>query len=974
MIDFQVGQKYYGFYLKEYSNIDDIHSKGYLFEHIQSGAKLFYVNNKDDNKVFFIAFKTPPKDNCGIPHILEHSVLCGSKKYQAKDPFNELAKGSLNTYLNALTYADKTMYPIASRNQKDFMNMMDVYLDAVFYPRIYENKEIFMQEGWHYVLENEEMPLTIKGVVYNEMKGALSDPESILNNAISRSLFPNITYRFESGGNPDDIPNLTYENFLNFHKEYYHPSNSYIYLYGDMEIEKQLKWIDKEYLSKFQRKDFDIQIPLEEDFSDTVFLEDTFSVNGKEDNIKNTFLSYNVRVGKSTNPTLIFTCDVLSYILLETNASPLKKALIDADIADEAECWFDSSSYDMVFSIIAKKSEKEKVLDFQNIIEKTLKNIIKNGIDKKLIEATLNRWEFYLKEEYFGSRPKGLTYGMKLMKSWLHGKSPIESLCHWKQFKEVKSLALTTNYLENIIETLILQNSNKSIVVVSPENGKQSHIEQMFIEKMQKIKNSLSKNQIEKLIFENKLLNKYQSEPDSKEIINQIPFLKINEINKNAEILPTRKIQEEYQMIFTPLNTNGVIYSQLLFNTSFVPQNLLHYASLLVHIIGKLDTAKYGFEQLPLEINFYTGGINLSNDIYSTSKQNYNSFITVNSKFLRKNIEKAFNIIKSILFETDFNQRENLKKLIKSAKVNSENYLRNAPHLAGISRNMGYISMGARMKEEVSGITFHHFLIEAEQEAEKNIDILISKLREAYSYIFTKQNIMIAVTCEESSLHYYKKEIKQLYDMLLDRPLLKKQNYQFLLQNEQEGLISSFKVQYNIQTGNLVDYGYIYSGKLAVLKTILDLEYLWNTVRVQGGAYGCYCRFLKNGNAYFYSYRDPNVQKTYDSYKKISIFLKEFCKTNSDLTKYILGAINAIDKPLGNEEKADLAIARYLTGITPEMQQKERDEILTTKIDDIQKYVFLLEKIINQKNICTIGNNEVIYKNKELFSKIQPYI
>ena len=491
---------------------------------------------------------------------------------------------------------------------------------------------------------------------------------------------------------------------------------------------------------------------------------------------------------------------------------------------------------------------------------------------------------------------------------------------------------------------------------------------------MQNIKNSLSKNQIEKLIFENKLLNKYQSEPDSKEIINQIPFLKINEINKNAEILPTRKIQEEYQMIFTPLNTNGVIYSQLLFNTSFVPQNLLHYASLLVHIIGKLDTAKYGFEQLPLEINFYTGGINLSNDIYSTSKQNYNSFITVNSKFLRKNIEKAFNIIKSILFETDFNQRENLKKLIKSAKVNSENYLRNAPHLAGISRNMGYISMGARMKEEVSGITFHHFLIEAEQEAEKNIDILISKLREAYSYIFTKQNIMIAVTCEESSLHYYKKEIKQLYDMLLDRPLLKKQNYQFLLQNEQEGLISSFKVQYNIQSGNLEDYGYIYSGKLAVLKTILDLEYLWNTVRVQGGAYGCYCRFLKNGNAYFYSYRDPNVQKTYDSYKKISIFLKEFCKTNSDLTKYILGAINAIDKPLGNEEKADLAIARYLTGITPEMQQKERDEILTTKIDDIQKYVFLLEKIINQKNICTIGNNEVIYKNKELFSKIQPYI
>ncbi|MEY8320044.1 insulinase family protein [Lachnospiraceae bacterium 46-61] len=974
MIDFQIGQQYYGFYLKEHSNIDDIHSKGYLFEHIQSGAKLFYINNKDDNKVFFIAFKTPPEDNCGVPHILEHSVLCGSKKYQAKDPFNELAKSSLNTYLNALTYADKTMYPIASRNQKDFMNMMDVYLDAVFFPRIYENKEIFMQEGWHYVLENKKAPLTIKGIVYNEMKGTLSDPETILNNAISRSLFPKTTYRFESGGNPEDIPNLTYENFLNFHRKYYHPSNSYIYLYGDMKIEEQLKWIDKEYLSKFQRKNFDLQISLEEDFSDIVFLEDTFSVNNKEDNIRNTFLSYNVRIGKSTNPTLIFAWDMLSYILLETNASPLKKALINASIAEETECWFDSSSYDMVFSIIAKKSEKENVLVFQNIIEKTLNDIVKNGIDKKLIEATLNRWEFYLKEEYFGSRPKGLTYGIKLMKSWLHGKSPMESLCYWKQFQEVKSLALTTNYFENLIETLILQNVNKSIVVVSPENGKQSRIEHKFMEEMKKVKSSLSENQIKQLIFENKLLKLYQSEPDSKEITNQIPFLNVSDINKNAEIFSTQKIQEEYQMIFTPLNTNGVVYSQLLFNTSFVPENLLHYASLLVYIMGKLDTVQYSFEQLPLEINFFTGGISLSNDIYSTSKQDYNSFITVNGKFLKKNIGKAFNIMKSILFETDFNQSENLKKLIKFAKVNLENYLQNAPHLAGISRNMGHIAMGARMKEEVSGVAFYHFLIQAEKEAEKDIEMLISKLKKVYSYIFTRQNIIVAVTCEESNLHYYKQEVKKLYNILLDKPLLKKQNYQFLLRNKQEGLISPFKIQYNIQSGNLLDYGYTYSGNLAVLKTILDLEYLWNTVRVQGGAYGCYCRFLKNGNAYFYSYRDPNIQKTYDIYEKASIFLEEFCDKNIDLTKYILGAINALDKPLGNEEKSNLAVARYLTGITPEIQQKERDEILTTTIKDIQKYILLLDKIMNQKNICTIGNDAVICKNKELFSDILPYI
>ena len=300
------------------------------------------------------------KGYCGTPHILEHSVLCGSKKYQAKDPFNELAKGSLNTYLNALTYADKTMYPVASRNEKDFMNMMDVYLDAVFYPRIYDKKEIFMQEGWHYVLE-DNAPLSIKGVVYNEMKGALSDPERILDNAISRSLFPTTTYGFESGGNPEAIPSLTYEKFLEFHKKYYHPSNSYIYLYGDMEIEKQLEWIDKEYLSNFEKDAAVPEISLEKDFLNIVFTEDSFSVDTEGDKKRNTFLAYSVRIGKSTDPTLILAFDILSYILLETNTSPLKRALVDAGIAEETEGWFDSSSYDMVFSIIAKKSEKENV-------------------------------------------------------------------------------------------------------------------------------------------------------------------------------------------------------------------------------------------------------------------------------------------------------------------------------------------------------------------------------------------------------------------------------------------------------------------------------------------------------------------------------------------------------------------------------------------------------------------------------------
>ncbi len=969
---FAVGKQYYGFLLKESAVIEDIHSTGYLFEHIQSGAKLFYVSNKDDNKVFFISFKTPPSDDCGTPHILEHSVLCGSKKYQAKDPFNELAKGSLNTYLNALTYGDKTMYPVASRNEKDFSNMMDVYLDAVFFPRIYEKKEIFMQEGWHYVLEDEASDLSIKGVVYNEMKGALSDPESVLSNAISRSLFPTTAYGFESGGNPEAIPELTYENFLAFHKKYYHPSNSYIYLYGDMDIEKKLKWIDKEYLSKFNKSEKSIKISLEKDFSNPMKLEDTFSVSSEEDSKKNTFLSYNVRIGKSTDPALILSFDILNYILLQTNASPLKKALVDAGIADDTEGWFDSSSYDMVLSIIAKKSEKENAAVFQEVIEKTLQDIVKNGLDKKLIEATLNRWEFYLKEEYFGNRPKGLTYGMKLMKSWLHEKSPIEALRHWKHFETVKS-ALTTNYFEHLIEALLLNNTNKSIVVVSPEKGKQSKIEQAFKQKMIQMKQGLSESEIQKLIEENQMLEQYQQQLDSAEILNQIPFLKIEDIEKKADILKINEVQSKYNMIFTPLDTNGIVYAQLLFDTACVPQNLLPYAGLITSVFSKLDTKKYAFDTLPLEINFYTGGIHFSNDIYSESDKDAVSFVSVNAKVLEKNIPKLFELIQSILFETDFSQKENLKKIIKTAKINFESYMQNAPHLVGVVRSMSHIGLGSKIKEEVEGASYYHFLAEIEKNLEENIDDVVLKIQQTASYIFTKQNFFAAVSCEEKSLSAYQREIEYIYDKLSDT-VFQKQVYSFSFSKTKEAMTSSSKIQYNIQSGFLKEYGYEYSGTLSVLKTILDLEYLWNTVRVQGGAYGCGSRFLRNGGIYFYSYRDPNIQKTYDIYQKAFSFLEEFCKTNTDLTKYILGTINTLDRPLSNGEKFDVAVARYFTNVKPEMLQRERDEILSTSVKELQKYVVLLEKATKSQNICTIGNEDMIRAQEDTFSSITSYL
>lgn len=973
MIELIKGNHYYGFSLDEIDELDDIHSVGYLFTHKKSGARLFYVQNKDDNKVFFISFKTPPEDDCGTPHILEHSVLCGSRKYQAKDPFNELAKGSLNTYLNALTYADKTMYPIASRNEKDFMNMMDVYLDATFYPKIYDQKEIFMQEGWHNTLEDEKSPLSITGVVYNEMKGALSDPESILSNCISRSLFPHSIYRFESGGDPEAIPNLTYEKFLNFHRKYYHPSNSYIYLYGDMDIEKQLQLLDQEYLSHFDNIDSCPEILAELDFSEPAMLYDTYPVVTGESGKRNTYLSYNIRIGKSTDPELIMAFDILSYILLETNASPLKKVLIEEGIVEETEGWFDSSTYEMVFSIIGKKSEKENLQRFQNIIEKTLKQIVDEGIDKKLVEATLNKWEFHLREEDYGYRPKGLTYGMKMMKSWLHGADPMNPLMLWKHFESVKT-ALTSDYFERLIQKYILKNKNKSIVAVSPEEGKQTKIDEAFSTKMKQIKSEMAREELKAIIENNKILASYQSREETPETLGQIPILSIDEISKEAEVLESKEIDmDEYKLLFTPMETNGIIYSQLLFDTRYVPQSLLPYTGLLTDIIGKLDTIQYSYDDLPVAINLHTGGIGLSNDIYSKNKEDYISLVAVNGKTLAKQTKIFFRLISEILLATDFAKKENIEKIIKASKIKLKSYLLNSSHMAAVVRSVSSFSAGSRIKDITSGIEYFRFLSQVEENLEDMLDEVIEKLVETASYLFTKENLMVAVSCEKKDLTLYQTELHKLYESL---PASKGsvQQYAFDFSVRRSAFTGASKVQYNVKSANYMDYGFTYSGKMQVLKTVLDLEYLWNRVRVQGGAYGCGCQFLKNGSLYFYSYRDPNIEKTFSSYDETEAFLNNFRIDEREMTKYILGTVNALDRPRSNAEKSDLAVARYFCQITPQGIQKERNEILSTTADELKEYIPLLQKAMAEDILCTVGNINLIEEQKSLYQSIVSFL
>ncbi len=959
----------HGFLLKEKEVITDIHGEGYLFEHLKSGARLVYIKTQDDNKVFSISFKTPPEDDCGTPHILEHSVLCGSRKYASKDPFNELAKGSLNTFLNALTYADKTMYPIASCNEEDFHNLMDVYLDAVFYPNIYSKKEIFMQEGWRYIINEETGELDVTGVVYNEMKGALSDPESLLQGAISRNLFGKTTYGFESGGDPAAIPNLTYEKFLSFHQNYYHPSNSYIYLYGDMDIERCLSHIGNEYLNDFVRT-LDLPEILETKENPLQKIShETFPIDNEEEA---GYLAYSVNVGLCTDEELTMALQVLSYVLLETNASVVKTALIEAKICDEVEGWFDSSTYEMLFSIVAKNANLSKVNEFEKTINQTLKHILQDGLDKELLDGSLRRLSFLLKEEDYGSTPKGLIYGMKLMKSWLHGKNPFPCLRQFETLDKLKNPNYNWNF---VIENLILLNTKKNILVFSPDKEKEKQLQDAFVKKMQDKKASCTEHDIKQLEDDLKKLEIFQHTEDTQEILEQIPLLQISQVNSNPPIpVYTKSRVGEGTQLFVPLQSNGIIYFKLHFDTNYLREELLPYAGLLSDILGKLDTKKYSYQELPTITNKVFGGLAFQNDVYSKSTEEYHSFFTIKSKFLKEDIAEVSDLTKEILLNTNFDALESLQKIVRGAKIKGENYLLNYSHLEAIHHSVGQLSIGGKINEITSGIEYFHFLCSIDKMLYEVPEKVIERLKETANILFTQKAFYISFGCENGDVDKAVFLQDFIYESLGPGSNNTLQKYLFDRHPYSVGFTANSTVQYNVFAADYRRLGYNYNGSMQVLKTILNLEYLWNEVRVKGGAYGSGCSFQQNGICYFYSYRDPNLIETYQIYNKLWEKIQNFDVSDRELTKYILGTINRLDQPKTNVERLNDAINKEYRGFENDFELIERNQIIHTTKKEISHFMDLLKDITETRNYCTIGNEGKIVSNKEIFNSIKKLI
>ncbi|RXM69951.1 insulinase family protein [Clostridium tetani] len=964
----EIGKIYNGFKLIEKSRLEEINSEALVFQHVKTEAKLLKLINEDDNKVFAISFRTPPEDSTGVAHILEHSVLCGSRKFPLKEPFVELIKGSLNTFLNAMTFPDKTMYPIASRNKQDFFNLMDVYLDAVFYPNIYEQPEIFMQEGWHYEIENKNEDIEYKGVVYNEMKGAFSSPESILSRKIMETLYPDTAYGVESGGDPDYIPELTYSKFIEFHKRYYHPSNSYIYLYGDGDTLEELKFIEENYLKDFSKLKIDSTIEEQKPFDSMKEIKVEYPILPDEKEEDKTFLSLNLSIEKSTNKELYLAFDILEHLLLETQAAPLKRALIQSGIGKDVFGSYENSILQPFFSIIVKNSNADKKEEFKNVVMNTLKNLVKDGIDKKLVEASINIKEFGLREADFGGYPTGLIYGIKCMDSWLYDKEPLMHLRYEEQLNKIKTNALNNNYFENLIEKYLLNNSHSSLLIVSPAKGIAEKKNEKIREDLKNYKESLSEQDLDNIIKETKLLKERQITQDSEENLKKIPLLSIEDIDKDTEKLPIEVREEkDIKVLKHNIFTNKIAYVNLYFNICNVPQEFIPYAGLLSGIIGKVDTKNYSYEELSKEINIYTGGISSSVDIYSNSKKvdKFIPMFKVRSKSMIDKLPKLFELLKEELMHSIFKDHNRIKELISEMKSRIEMIIFDKGHLIAAGRVGSYFSAATDYSEKVSGLKLYNFICELERDFNGNE--IENKLKELCKIIFNKENLTVSVTMEEEDYEEFKKNFDILYNELGNNKMINC-NYEFKEQQLNEGLMTSGKVQYNAKGYNFKKLGYEYSGAMRVLKSIVSYDYLWNKVRVQGGAYGCFGVFNRNGNMFFTSYRDPALKNTLSAYDGMKNYIENFSGDEREITKYIIGTISDIDTPLTPSMKGEKAAAGYFSDISYEDLQKEREEILNVKIEDIRTLSKLVDDCMKKNYICVLGSEEKIRENKEMFN------
>ncbi len=959
--------------LEEQEHLKDINSMGYVLRHIKSGARIVLIENDDNNKTFSVGFRTPPDDDTGVAHITEHSVLCGSEKFPVKDPFMELVKGSLNTFLNAMTYPDKTVYPVASTNEQDFKNLMNIYMDGVFHPNIYTRPEIFRQEGITLSLEDREAELKYNGVVYNEMKGAFSSADDVLDRVITSSLYPDTCYGVESGGNPDFIPDLTYEKFLDFHRRYYHPSNSYIYVYGDIDMDWVLDWLDADYLSAYDVLEMDSEIKLQKPFENMAEVREEYPVSDTEDIEENTYLSYNFVVGDILDRELNLAMQILEYAIVSMPGSPIKKALLDAGIGKDISGRFNNFIRQPYFTFTAKSVDESKKDEFVNVIRETFETLVKEGVDKDALLAALNNYEFQYRENDFGPYPKGLMYSFTVFDSWLYDDAkPFRHLIQNDLFDTLRA-KLDSDYYEKLIETYFLKNTHCSVVAVVPVKGLQTLKDEELKEKLQKLKDSMTQEQLDDIIADTKHLKEYQETPSTEEELDTIPVLRREDLSKNVE--PFYNEEKEFngvKVLRHNLFTNGITYFDMMFDVTDFKDEFLPYLGIFKGVTGYMDTEHYTYSEMSNLIGIHTGGIYHEVNIIGDREDNqkYSIKFEIKGKVFADKMDKAMELIDEMAFHGKYDDEKRLYEILCEGKSNLQRYLMNSSDSMAALRNRSYISRASMANDWLKGISYYKFIERLVADFDNQKEKLIYNLKMISDYIFRGNNALLSITADDAGYQYFEKNATAFTEILKshDEAVIDQTAYQNQpLEVKNEGIETSSQVSYVTRVGDFSKKGLKYDAALRVLRTILSSEYLWKNIREQGGAYGCNCGFMKNGGVYFTSYRDPNVGRTNEVFEKTVEYVEQFDTDERSMTKFVIGTISSMDTPLTVLAKGNRSTAAYLSGETIGQLEKERMEVLTADVEKIRSLAPYVKAVTDDYNICVIGNENKIEEEKELF-------
>ncbi|WP_288868704.1 insulinase family protein [uncultured Parvimonas sp.] len=962
---------YKGYKLIQEKHIKDVNSDCVLLEHEKTGAKVFLMKNDDDNKTFGIGFKTLPKDNTGICHIIEHSVLSGSRKFQTKEPFMDMVKISMATFLNALTFPDKTIYPVSSRNKKDFKNLMDVYMDAVFYPVMKKDRRIFMQEGWHYELENAEDELNIKGVVYNEMKGAYSVPETTLYYRVNNALCPDTVYAMESGGEPYEIPNLTYENFCDFHSKYYHPSNSYIYLYGDCDMEERLEFLDREYLSNFEKEKIDNFEGNQKPFENTKNVFDEYSVSKDEDTKNKTFLAYSSCFGESNGLKDGIIEKLLSEILVDMQGAYLKEALLKANICEDVSSISMESTKFSSFGVYVINSEREYLDKFKEIVENVLREVVKNGIGKEKLIAVLNRTEFSIRE-LLNSTTAGVEYFFSIFDTWLYGGSPMDSLTFDEALSEIREDILNNRLLERVIEEKILNNNHKAFIVLSPSSGLNDKKDLAQKEWLKRYKESLSQIQIEKIIENTKNLIEYQQTESTEEQKATIPKLKIEDIDKETLKIPNEveKI-EDITVLKHNIFTSGINYVDICFDLKHISKDEIVYLSLVENLLKSLDKKSMTYKDFSVETFLRCGGVSTSITTLTNAK-NREKFVpkfVVSVKFLGEKLKETVELLKVLLKETIFTDKNRIKEEVLSIKGELEQDVLGAGHMYGINRAKSYFSNKACYDERFKGLDYLKFIQDLAENFDDRIDNVIEKMEFVYNRMFKQNETIVNITTTEENFE----EIKKAFvECVKEFPRFEDISYDFTFEREnlKEGIATSSDVNYVTFAGDLKKLGIKYSGSFSLLSKILSTTHMHNNIRAIGGAYGAGLSITRDSEMLMFSYRDPNLKSTKETFNSVGKYVSEMEITEEELESFKISLVKDFNPLLTPKHKGYTSMVMYITGSDEKELELYLGQLLNTKLEDLRELGKVIDEVLSQDGFVVVGNTNKIKENSKEFKNI----